>query len=60
MACDIDTYSAPWVQHIFASEEGVGDTRTPDEHVSRMRGIEGLTIVETATTECGVDARRAA
>jgi hypothetical protein len=42
--------------HLFAGEEGMREIRKLDEHVSRMPGLQGLTIVETAMRKYGVAA----
>jgi rubrerythrin len=42
--------------HLFAGEEGMREIRKLDEHISRMPGLEGLTIVETAMKKYGVAA----
>jgi hypothetical protein len=42
--------------HIFSGEEGMREIRKLDEHISRMPGLEGLTIVETAMKKYGVAA----
>jgi len=40
--------------HLFAGEEGRREIRKLDEHVQRMPGLQGLTIVETAMGKYGV------
>jgi hypothetical protein len=42
--------------HLFAGEEGMREIRKLDDHISRMPGLEGLTIVETAMKKYGVAA----
>jgi hypothetical protein len=42
--------------HLFAGEEGMREIRKLDEHISRMPGLDGLTIVETAMKAYGVAA----
>ena len=42
--------------HLFAGEEGLREIRKLDEHISRMPGLEGLTIVETSMKKYGVAA----
>jgi rubrerythrin len=42
--------------HLFAGEEGMREIRKLDEHISRMPGLQGLTIVETAMKQYGVAA----
>jgi rubrerythrin len=42
--------------HLFAGEEGMREIRKLDEHISRMPGLQGLTIVETAMKSYGVAA----
>jgi hypothetical protein len=42
--------------HLFAGEEGMREIRKLDEHVARMPGLQGLTIVETAMRKYGVAA----
>ena len=44
------------MSHIFAGEEGLREIRKLDEHISRMPGLEGLTIVETSMKKYGVTA----
>jgi len=48
------------MSHIFAGEEGLREIRKLDEHISRMPGLEGLTIVETSMKKYGVEAPIAA
>ena len=48
------------MSHIFAGEEGLREIRKLDEHISRMPGLEGLTIVETSMKKYGVEAPLAA
>jgi hypothetical protein len=42
--------------HLFSGEEGMREIRKLDDHISRMPGLEGLTIVETAMKKYGVAA----
>jgi len=42
--------------HLFSGEEGMREIRKLDEHISRMPGLDGLTIVETAMKKYGVAA----
>ena len=42
--------------HLFGGEDGMREIRKLDEHISRMPGLEGLTIVETAMRARGVAA----
>jgi rubrerythrin len=42
--------------HLFAGEEGMREIRKLDEHISRMPGLQGLTIVETSMKKYGVAA----
>jgi hypothetical protein len=42
--------------HLFAGEEGMREIRKLDDHISKMPGLEGLTIVETAMKAYGVAA----
>ena len=42
--------------HLFSGEEGMREIRKLDEHISRMPGLDGLTIVETAMRAHGVAA----
>ena len=42
--------------HLFAGAEGMREIRKLDEHISRMPGLEGLTIVETSMKKYGVAA----
>ena len=42
--------------HLFSGEEGLREIRKLDEHVARMPGLQGLTIVETAMKKYGVAA----
>ena len=42
--------------HLFSGEEGLREIRKLDEHISRMPGLEGLTIVETSMKKYGVAA----
>ena len=42
--------------HLFSGEEGMREIRKLDEHISRMPGLDGLTIVETAMKAYGVAA----
>ncbi|MEP6479764.1 MAG: ferritin-like domain-containing protein, partial [Rhodoglobus sp.] len=44
------------MSHIFSGEEGLREIRKLDEHISRMPGLEGLTIVETSMKKYGVAA----
>jgi hypothetical protein len=44
------------MRHLFNGEEGMREIRKLDEHVSRMPGLDGLTIVETAMKAYGVAA----
>lgn len=46
--------------HIFAGEEGLREIRKLDEHISRMPGLDGLTIVESSMKKYGVSAPVAA
>jgi hypothetical protein len=48
------------MSHIFAGAEGLREIRKLDEHISRMPGLEGLTIVETSMKKYGVEAPIAA
>ena len=36
------------MSHIFAGAEGLREIRKLDEHISRMPGLEGLTIVDNS------------
>lgn len=47
--------------HLFRGAEGMAEVRRIDEHVARMPGLEGLTIVEDAMRQRGItaDARTA-
>jgi rubrerythrin len=42
--------------HLFAGPDGLREIRKLDEHVQRMPGLEGLTIVETSMKKYGVAA----
>jgi len=42
--------------HLFAGDDGMKEIRKLDEHISRMPGLQGLTIVETAMSKYGVAA----
>jgi rubrerythrin len=42
--------------HLFAGEEGMREIRKLDEYISRMPGLQGLTIVETSMKKYGVAA----
>jgi hypothetical protein len=42
--------------HLFSGEEGMREIRKLDDHISKMPGLEGLTIVETAMKAYGVAA----
>ena len=42
--------------HLFGGEDGMREIRKLDEHVQRMPGLQGLTIVETAMKGYGVAA----
>jgi hypothetical protein len=44
------------MSHLFAGPEGLREIRKLDEHVQRMPGLQGLTIVETALRARGVPA----
>jgi hypothetical protein len=48
------------MSHIFAGPDGLREIRKLDEHISRMPGLEGLTIVETALKKYGYDVVEAA
>lgn len=42
--------------HLFSGEEGLREIRKLDEHISRMPGLDGLTIVESSMKKYGVTA----
>jgi hypothetical protein len=42
--------------HLFSGDEGMREIRKLDDHISRMPGLEGLEIVETAMKKYGVAA----
>jgi hypothetical protein len=48
------------MSHIFAGPDGLREIRKLDEHISRMPGLDGLTIVETALKKYGYDVVEAA
>ncbi len=48
------------MSHIFAGPDGLREIRKLDEHISRMPGLEGLTIVETALKKYGYEVVEAA
>ena len=41
--------------HLFSGEDGLREIRKLDEHISRMPGLDGLKIVETAMIKHGVE-----
>ena len=42
--------------HLFSGEEGLREIRKLDDHISKMPGLQGLTIVETSMKKYGVAA----
>jgi hypothetical protein len=46
--------------HLFGSEDGIREIRKLDDHISKMPGLAGLTIVENAMAKYGIAAPAAA
>jgi hypothetical protein len=43
------------MRHLFSGPDGLAEVRRIDQHVSRMPGLAGLTIVEDAMRSRGVN-----